>query len=536
MFCVLLLHLISSLLSLTHLDAQRKRAIKIFRDLIAGNPSYPERATVFTKLLTQAADRKEDDGVRDLIHETFLTLWFANYKSYAGIKTSSAALVTPLRDIRSGRASSAGDTARQMVEVVTMSSSPKHLTSLVQEMIKGQGDNGEGKKASQRKVDRAAAEQYCASIVACLIEELVSFEEHRDTQDNSGAQLVSLLTTLCVFAEANPLLLVNHYDTLLHYLKADNGVSIQYESAIVSHVCKILSLVSNCLSENDIQRLGREDLSKDLVKITYKFGISATGAAVEALAKLATHPHSGENSPLMKSLVKLAATFYSHLVKMKDMTNDFSKVKERDRNNVHRALSVLGCICRYHEKEDATMLDDQLEAFVAVPSKELTWSNLPSASFVLFQAYLSKIDTATKCKALRAMAGIFSAHPRVMLAFEQEGILKEIMSDSAHPTLQLESLQCWREILISEELRVESGEAKRQMELKSDITTSKKISGDQDGDASLIGACCIQHAPRLFEMTSSPHATVRLHALLLIETLLRQGLLNPMEMVRPHYD
>ena len=80
------------------------------------------------------------------------------------------------------------------------------------------------------------------------------------------------------------------------------------------------------------------------------------------------------------------------------------------------------------------------------------------------------------------MSGIFSAHPRVMLAFEQEGVLQEIMSDSAHPALQLESLQCWREILVIKEKRVESGEANRQTKSNTNISTSEKISCDQDGD------------------------------------------------------
>ena len=461
-------------------------------------------------------------------------MWFADYTSYGKKKKTSAALVTPLSGIQTRNTSTgASDTARQMVEVVAFSSSAKYLVNLVREIIDGNLDNDETKKTKQRKIDRLAAEQYCASIVACLIEELILFEEQRNKipPSDAGTQLVSILTTLGCFAEASPSLLVNHYDSLLHYLKADNDVTLKCEALIVSQVSKILNYVSDSLKESDIQRLGLGDLAQDLVKITYKFGMNATGAAVETLAKLATHPRSDRGSPLKNALVKLAKTFYTHLYKVKKSTDDFSKVKERERSNAHRALSVLGCICRYHNEENESMQTADINSFAAVPPSQLSWDNMPSASLVLFLAYLSKVDAGTKCKALRAMAGVFSAHPRVMLAFEQEGLLEEVMSDAAHPTLQLESLQCWRQILMSEELRVESGAAKRQMESKEKITTSKKVSGDQDGDASLIGACCIQHAPRLYEMTASSHPMIRFHALLLTETLLRQGLLNPMEMV-----
>jgi hypothetical protein len=93
------------------------------------------------------------------------------------------------------------------------------------------------------------------------------------------------------------------------------------------------------------------------------------------------------------------------------------------------------------------------------------------------------------------------------------------MSNSAHPTLQLESSQCWREISVIEETRIESVEAERQMESNTNISTFKKVSGDQDGDASLIESLCIQHSPRLHQMTANMDSKVILYAILLLETL-----------------
>jgi cohesin loading factor subunit SCC2 len=154
------------------------------------------------------------------------------------------------------------------------------------------------------------------------------------------------------------------------------------------------------------------------------------------------------------------------------------------------------------------------------------------AAFALFRIYLAKNDTATKCKALKAMGGIFSSRPRVMLEMQQRGMIKELMSTNSDPELQLETLICWKEILEAEENRVDSGEAKRQIESKKCITLSEKISGDQDSDASLLGSCCIQNSSRLLSMTSSPIKNIRMHSLLLLEILLRQGLISPMDTVR----
>jgi cohesin loading factor subunit SCC2 len=85
--------------------------------------------------------------------------------------------------------------------------------------------------------------------------------------------------------------------------------------------------------------------------------------------------------------------------------------------------------------------------------------------------------------------------------------------------------------LQAEEARIESGEAKAKMDSKKNITLSKRISGDQDGDATLFGAVLTSHAPRLLEMTQMQDKTIRFAALDLIGHLLRQGQVNPNETV-----
>lgn len=81
----------------------------------------------------------------------------------------------------------------------------------------------------------------------------------------------------------------------------------------------------------------------------------------------------------------------------------------------------------------------------------------------------------------------------------------------------------------TEEARIESGEAKRKMEAKQNITLSKKISGDQDADATLFGGVLTGHAGRLFQLTQIRDKKLRLAALELIGHLLRQGQVNPNE-------
>ena len=95
----------------------------------------------------------------------------------------------------------------------------------------------------------------------------------------------------------------------------------------------------------------------------------------------------------------------------------------------------------------------------------------------------------------------------------------------------MEALRCWREISIAEEKRIDSGEAKKKMDSKASITTSKKIEGDQDGDSTLVGGVLTKQTPRLFAMTQDKEAGLRVASLELLGQLLRQGLVNPNEAV-----
>ena len=96
------------------------------------------------------------------------------------------------------------------------------------------------------------------------------------------------------------------------------------------------------------------------------------------------------------------------MTKTKGLTDDFSKAKANVRSNVHRALSVLGSICRFHvhDKEGDDDLESTDEILDLIEHQNLTWENVPTASYALFDIYIRKVDTHTKCKALRAMAGI----------------------------------------------------------------------------------------------------------------------------------
>jgi hypothetical protein len=124
--------------------------------------------------------------------------------------------------------------------------------------------------------------------------------------------------------------------------------------------------------------------------------------------------------------------------------------QEKTRNGVHRALTVLGCICQFRVGAvDSSTWDEEVgsETSELVQPQQLGWSNMMLACFRIFSSFLRKEDSATKCTALRALGGIFVSQPRLMLQLDHEGLIEELMSNDAAIALQLESLQCWSKIL-----------------------------------------------------------------------------------------
>ncbi|KAI2491978.1 HEAT repeat associated with sister chromatid cohesion [Fragilaria crotonensis] len=141
--------------------------------------------------------------------------------------------------------------------------------------------------------------------------------------------------------------------------------------------------------------------------------------------------------------------------------------------------------------------------------EDVTWQTMVEACYKIFVTYLATSDVETKCSSMNALGGIFISRPRVLLAMQQAGTIEAIMAPDSEPELQLNALRCWREILLAEEHRIESGEAKAKMESNQSITVSNKISGDQDSDATLVGGVLTCHSQRLHDLTKDKNKRIR---------------------------
>lgn len=342
----------------------RKRTIRIFRDVLLSNPAYTGRAAACSALLKRAADPKEDDGVRDLIHSLFHELWLGSGDSSIPLTSGTAmpaenktdysvplnhdsgvgaehdtrvGVVTPTetpvakstefqnassRQTRSHIQLRCDMAAEQMVEVVRSTGSGEILAALMRELLSGFSDAEKDRKAAERRKRQEAAQRHCSYLVESLIEQLVTLDVSRShSGENAGDKLVAIIRTIEVFAQASPDLVLPHLDPILPYLKADNNVLPTDETAIVRAACSIVAHLAPIMGKSEIRQLSEGSIGDDLLAITKSRRTGAIGSAVQALSFLSNRDLE-VNSRLHKKVMSLASTFYKYAYKNKNLTCD----------------------------------------------------------------------------------------------------------------------------------------------------------------------------------------------------------------------
>jgi hypothetical protein len=158
------------------------------------------------------------------------------------------------------------------------------------------------------------------------MEQLLVLEENQPSLGNSfGKKLVALFRAIAVFGEIAPAEVLRHLDSITPYLKADNSVSHELESQIVSEICELIFRLAPLMSSRDILRLTDGAVIDDLVSVTYRFGSGPLSSSMRALGNVAKHTAADGDSVISKKLMKLVGTFYSYLLKNKQSERDFSK-------------------------------------------------------------------------------------------------------------------------------------------------------------------------------------------------------------------
>ena len=213
-----------------------------------------------------------------------------------------------------------------MIEVVQTTRNKQSLGDLLRSLLSDVSDADKDRKSTERKRRKESLKSHCAHLVDALVEHLLTLEEQQaERKHNRGAELLATLKTLAIFAEVSPGEVLKHLDTVLPYLKCENGVRAGEESEIVIEVCDVVFGVTGIMSRVDVMRLGQGSFCDDLIRITYRFGSNAIGSAVKVLCTLAQHSEVDTESVYRTKLLKLAKTFYTYLAQRRNDKFDYSK-------------------------------------------------------------------------------------------------------------------------------------------------------------------------------------------------------------------
>ena len=328
----------------------RKRAVKVFEEILSSNTSYQGRAQVCHVLLLRAADPKEEDSVRENIYDLFTRMWLGGRNdivsvvqvkrprddatteaespnSVADIISEKSNLVTPTptaldfgKTVQLKRSDIA---AMQMMKVVRAGGTHEHLEKLLRALLDGTSVSKEKEKKKRAALDQ----KFRNELVNSLFELLLSVEEQRTARSSRMAKdIAATLQTIVTFTELAPQAVLKQVDMLLPYLKGDNGVCFEDEATIVAAVCDILHRLTCTLNNVAADRLSNAKVAKDIRGIICKFPESTIESAVRVWSVIIER-ESKSDSDFSSKFLGLFKSFYRHLATQTDEHDDFSSVR-----------------------------------------------------------------------------------------------------------------------------------------------------------------------------------------------------------------
>ncbi|VDL93984.1 unnamed protein product [Schistocephalus solidus] len=502
----------------------RKRVIRILRDICIEQPDFARIADICVMIIRRV---KDEESVKKLVNEVFQTLWFTPVREKESVK-----LLRKVMNITDVVAASK-ETGYEWFE--------QFLESLL--------SKEEGEKV--RPVEKA-----CVQIVECLVQNIMRLEEIPG-QTN---RLVACLATLHLFTKIRPQLMVKHAMLIQPYLSIrGHGTS---DAHILHYVARILEVTVPLLEHPSETFLAQ--LEEDMVRLTLRQGkivlescVACLGAVVNQVSK---------NYSLTRDCF---SRFFNALVRFKDdLTAEPEKpISPQIRPSILRALFTVGLLCKHFDPNvfqrgtQPKILDQVFDT-------------------LMFFSEQLKTDLEMRKKALAGLGFLCTRHHELLCGSRLCNFYHHLLQ-APHPpqstgsaantssrpqsdgSVELKNLvlENLLHFFLEEERRMLEADAKCEFVLssfshlslpalvssRSDLSfavclcyaiischachkeESLKIMGDV---ASGIGSHVAQaYLKDILESFFSPSPSVRLTSLSVITTILRQGLIHPVQTV-----
>ncbi|CAH1393670.1 unnamed protein product [Nezara viridula] len=464
----------------------RKRVIKILKDVCIECPDFPKIPEICVKIIRRVND---EDGIRKLVLEVFQNMWFTPVKERPVL--DSDALVRKVMNITDVVAAS-NDISIEWFEQLLLS------------LFKPREDKEETVNKVQVEVPRSILVA-CRQIVDCLVETVIQL----DNNDGDPQRLVSCLIMLNLFAKIRPQLLVVHATTLQPYLSLKCKTQGDYQ--VISCVARTLELVVPLIEHPSEMFLSR--LEEDSVKLMMQQDPSVVLSCVSCLGSIVNNVT--RNFPLIRDCLKKYHGFLKATRAMlENNTEGATAFHLRMKPSFRRSLFVVGLLLRFFDFTDPEVIGDQLP------------SNIKDEVIDTFLYFLHR-DQDSQHYTMKALGSVCIRHYELMLTDELKSLYHQYLSDENAPLqMKVQVLNNIESYLLEEEKKM----IKQDQEW---AKLSKRENLKEMGDVtSGMASTVIQiYLREILEAFLHPHPAVRNSALKVIQLILAQGLVHPVQIV-----
>eukprot|EP01034_Spumella_vulgaris_P021271 gene21271-27294_t len=476
-------------------------------------------------------------------------------------------------------------TATQLVDMISQdvavsragSSVHDWIISLLREVLHNKTNGDEGNTVAKQR--RSASHLHVEKIVSSLVELLLRTEENDQqvarylVERNRGDRrdyIVNIIVTIALLCEAHPPFIAKHLKTLLPYLKGDSNHSAPQSSLICLKVTGILSSTA-LLERSALQSMNVSDVITDLTKIAKCTIPENISAAINCLAVLVANV-TYDAEPLFQ----LAKSMFDACVRFRKAFANAYEMEGMIRAGpmLQIPVMVLGFVCEHLKKcskafetyiarfssgqndvgslqlntifNSANADDELVKRCDLLDITYLHPRAIFGAAFVAVAYTLTVPVVALQAASAQALCGVFIGHPRLMLACQDSGLLVRLLGGGSgnerfHELVNQRFVEALRDMMSAEETRLEQQAALSLMKesgtaiLPSGVTVHKTVLGpvEAESDSSITGFVLQQHLPMLCVFLSSESDSLRSASLKLVGTLLRQGMLCPLDVMGP---
>jgi len=480
----------------------RKRVIKILKDICIEFPDYPKIPEICVKMIRRIND---EEGIRKLVMEVFQNMWFYPVSERRRSENEQHLLVTR---------------AQNITDVVVSCKNIGHewFEQLLQTLFKPKEDKDDATKIVKEPPRNLVIA--CQQIVDCLIESVLKSEEKNLKEVADGGETSSpssrigaCLTTTYLFARIRPQLLINHVQTLQPYLNIKiNNAS---DNQIVSNVAKTLQMVVPLIEHpSEIFLSQLEEASVKLILNSNDKGV--VGACLSCLGSIVNNVT--KNYSLMRECFK---KYYKNILKFRE-NSELQSYKSAVAF-WRRSLYNIGMLLRYFD-----FSSEDLYAGLE------TGSETVRSAFDTIFYFVEYEDPMIQLAALQCIGNMAIRHYDLMLIDTMKDKYIDILTKPYRTShfvqhdsqMILQVLQNIESYLIEEDKRmIERDKNWKEMSERENL---KEMGDVSSGMASTIIQIFLK---AILESFIHDSVVVRFSALKVIQLILSQGLVHPVQIV-----